>query len=62
VLFVTHSIDEAVYLADRVVVLSAAPGRTVKIVDIDMPHPRDRFSAEYGRIVEQVRTSIEAIL
>jgi NitT/TauT family transport system ATP-binding protein len=62
VLFVTHSIDEAVYLADRVVVLSAAPGSTVKTVHIDMPHPRDRVSLEYSRIVEQVRTSIEAIL
>src|SRR3990172_3794916 len=44
VLFVTHSIDEAVFLADRVVILSAGPGRVVEAFDIEMAHPRDRLS------------------
>jgi NitT/TauT family transport system ATP-binding protein len=44
VLFVTHHIDEAVALADRVVVFTARPGRIKTIVKCDMPRPRDPFS------------------
>jgi NitT/TauT family transport system ATP-binding protein len=42
VLFVTHSVDEAVFLSDRVVVMTRAPGRIKTIVDIDLPRPRRR--------------------
>jgi NitT/TauT family transport system ATP-binding protein len=47
ILFVTHDIDEAVQLSDRVVVLSSRPARIQRIVDIDIPHPRDISSARY---------------
>jgi len=47
IIFVTHDIDEAVQLADRVAVMSARPGRIQQIVDIDIRHPRDINSARY---------------
>jgi NitT/TauT family transport system ATP-binding protein len=47
IIFVTHDIDEAVQLADRVVVMSARPATIQQIVDIDIPHPRDISSARY---------------
>jgi NitT/TauT family transport system ATP-binding protein len=47
ILFVTHDIDESVQLADRVVVMSTRPATIRRIVDIDMPHPRDLSSPRY---------------
>jgi ABC-type nitrate/sulfonate/bicarbonate transport system ATPase subunit len=47
IVFVTHDIDEAVQLADRVVVMSARPANIQQIVTIDIPHPRDISSARY---------------
>jgi NitT/TauT family transport system ATP-binding protein len=46
VIFVTHHIDEAIALADRVVVCTARPGRIKDIVAIDRPRPRDPFASE----------------
>jgi NitT/TauT family transport system ATP-binding protein len=47
IIFVTHDIDEAVQLADRVVVMSARPAKIQRIVDIDIAHPRDISSPRY---------------
>ena len=57
VLFVTHDVDEAVYLAGRVVVMAAGPGRIHTVVDVDLPYPRTeeiRLSPEFGRLRNQV--------
>jgi NitT/TauT family transport system ATP-binding protein len=56
VVFVTHGIDEAVLLADRVVVLARRPGRIKAIIDIDLPRPRAplRSAPEVARIVDQL--------
>jgi NitT/TauT family transport system ATP-binding protein len=54
ILFVTHDIEESVQLADRVVVLSARPGRVQRIVDIDIPHPRDLSDPRYIRLRDEI--------
>ena len=47
ILFVRHSCDEAVFLSDRVVVLSPRPGRIREIINISIPRPRDRTNKEF---------------
>lgn len=54
IIFVTHDIDEAVYLSDRIVVFSRRPGMIKKIFEIKMEHPRDRQCQEFEDLVSEV--------
>jgi len=58
ILFVTHDIEESVQLADRVVVLSARPGRIRRIVNVDIPHPRDLSDPRYIKLRDQIFAEI----
>ena len=61
VVFVTHSIPEAVFLSTRVVVMSARPGRIAKVVDVDLPQPRTvetRETEHYFELVTEVREAL----
>jgi NitT/TauT family transport system ATP-binding protein len=63
IVFVTHSIPEAVFLSTRVVVMSARPGRITRLVDVPLPHPRNEETREdpiYFRLVTEVREALRA--
>jgi NitT/TauT family transport system ATP-binding protein len=61
IIFVTHSIPEAVFLSTRVVVMSARPGRITTVVDVDLPQPRTEQTRESDRYYELVTVVREAL-
>ncbi|MFV2065272.1 MAG: ABC transporter ATP-binding protein [Chloroflexota bacterium] len=61
VIFVTHSIPEAVFLSSRVVVMSPRPGRIAETIDIDLPYPRDEATREKDRYYELVTEVRDAL-
>ena len=58
ILFVTHDIEEAVYLADRIVILSANPGRIHAVLDVEVPHLRERTSDDFVLMRDRVFKAI----
>ena len=64
VFFVTHSIEEAIFLSDRVVVMTPRPGRVYSVIDVDLPRPRRtsvRNSPLFHELVKEIRTAFEEL-
>jgi len=59
IVFITHSVDEAVYLSDRIVVLSKRPAVIKEIIDIPWPRPRDRACAEFTALRKKILEELE---
>jgi NitT/TauT family transport system ATP-binding protein len=59
IVFVTHSVDEAVFLSDRIVIMTKRPGRIKEIIDIPWPRPRDRASPEFTALRKRILTELE---
>jgi NitT/TauT family transport system ATP-binding protein len=59
IIFVTHSVDEAIYLADRIVVMTAGPGKIKELIDIGMPRPRNRANPAYGKLSARILDMLE---
>jgi ABC-type nitrate/sulfonate/bicarbonate transport system ATPase subunit len=53
-LLVTHDIDEAIYMSDRIVIMTPRPGRIERIIDIQLDRPRQRNSAEFLRFRSEI--------
>lgn len=60
VLFVTHSVDEAIYLADRIIVMSANPGEILEEITVEMERPRPRSNPEYGRLTTSILEMLDS--
>jgi NitT/TauT family transport system ATP-binding protein len=63
IVFVTHNIAEAIFLADRVVVMTSRPGRLARIYDIELPRPRTiemTFEPEFIELIQEIKRTVES--
>ncbi|MGN0098096.1 MAG: ABC transporter ATP-binding protein [Candidatus Methanomethylophilaceae archaeon] len=59
IIFITHSVDEAVYLSDRIVVLTKRPTTVNEVIDVPWDRPRDRASPEFNELKKRIITYLE---
>uniref|UniRef100_A0A7C3SLB4 ABC transporter ATP-binding protein n=1 Tax=Thermofilum pendens TaxID=2269 RepID=A0A7C3SLB4_THEPE len=60
ILMVTHNVDEAILMSDRIVVLSPRPARINEVIEVDLPRPRDRRSPEFQKLEDRIYELISA--
>lgn len=54
ILMVTHNIEEAIFLSDRILIMSSHPGKIINEVHVDLPRPRDRESADFNKLYDKI--------
>lgn len=59
ILFITHSVDEAIYLADKIIVMSRRPGKIKEIIDVEMSRPRNRGNLAYAQMSSDILMMLE---
>jgi NitT/TauT family transport system ATP-binding protein len=62
VIFITHSVDEALFLADRIVVMTARPSSIGQVYEVGWPRPRDRASAEFAAMRKTILAQLESMV
>ena len=60
VFFITHNVEEAIFLSQRIVLMSPHPGQVQEIIPIDLPYPRDRGSSEFGTLYARITAALHS--